>query len=128
MTTKSLVKLSAAIEALTGVALILTPSLVATLLLGVGLDRSGIAIARLTGIALLCFSLACWPGDHVNGNAVFALLSYNVLAAVYLAYLRVGGGFVGGLLFWPALAIHLLLSLLLARATFRQGLPERAKN
>jgi hypothetical protein len=124
MTTKLVVKLSAAIEMLTGAALILTPSVVAILLLGVGgLNGSGIAIARLTGIALLSLVIACWPRDHVTANAVFALLAYNLLAAVYLASLRVAGGFVIGPLLWPACVLHLLFALLLGRAVVRHGLP-----
>lgn len=123
MTTKTVVKLSAAIEVLTGIALILTPSLVATMLLGVGLNGSGIAVARLTGIALLSLAIACWPRDTVTGHAVFALLIYNLLAAVYLASLRVAGGFVDGPLLWPACVLHLLFALLLGYAVFRRGLP-----
>jgi hypothetical protein len=54
MTPRTLVRVSAAIEAATGIALIAAPNLVATLLLGTGFCDSGIAVARLTGIALLC--------------------------------------------------------------------------
>ena len=73
--------LSAAIEAATGVALIAVPGLVAHVLLGAGLSDSGIAVARLTGIALLCLGLACWPGGD---DAIRALFSYNLL--VLLCY------------------------------------------
>jgi len=123
MSTKTVVMLSAAIEMLTGVALILTPSLIAAILLGVGLNGSGIAVARLTGIALLSLAIACWPRDFVAAHAVVALLTYNLLAAVYLASLRIAGGFVGWLLLWPVCFIHLLFALLLGQAVFRHGLP-----
>jgi hypothetical protein len=115
MTTGSLVKTSAALEGATGVALIADPSFVVRVLLGVGLAGGGIAIGRLAGIALLCLGLACWPsGDGPSPRATRALLNYNLLAAFYLGYLRVGGGFFSYLL-WPACALHALLALLLAR-------------
>ena len=115
MTTRTPVILSAAIEAATGVALIAVPGLAARALLGAGLSDSGIAVARLTGIALLCLALAGWPsGDAPTQPAIRALFTYNLLAALYLGYLRVGEGFVSHLL-WPACALHGLLALRLAR-------------
>src|SRR5271157_4924771 len=120
MTTRTLARLSAAIEAATGVALIADPDLVARLLLGVGLSDSGIAVGRLTGIGLLSLGLACWPsGDDATSHATWALFTYNLLAALYLGYLRVGGGFVSYLL-WPACALHALLTLLLARPAYER--------
>jgi hypothetical protein len=118
MNIKSVVIVSAAVEAATGVALMAVPGLVARLLLGVGLSDSGIAVARLTGIALLCLGLACWPGRNGRtAQATRALFVYNLLAALYLGYLRVGGGFVSYLL-WPACALHVVLALLLARRAY----------
>lgn len=110
--------LSAAVEVATGVALIVIPGLVAHVLLGSGLSDSGIAVARLTGIALLCLGLACWPGgDGATQHAIRALFTYNLLAALYLGYLRVGGGFVSYLL-WPACIVHACLALWLARPAY----------
>ncbi len=118
MATSTWVKLSAVIEVATGVALIAVPGFVAQVLLGAGLSDSGIAVARLTGIALLCLGLASWPGaEGVTPPAVRGLFAYNLLAAFYLGYLRVGGGFVSHLL-WPACALHGLLALLLARPAY----------
>ncbi len=115
MNTRRLVILSAAIEVATGLALIAAPGLTARLLLGAGLSNSGIAVARLTGIALVCLGLACWPSGHdATQPTISALLAYNLLAALYLAYLRVGGGFVSYLL-WPACFLHAALALLLVR-------------
>jgi hypothetical protein len=116
MSARRLVMLSAAIEVATGLALIAVPSLVARLLLGAALSDSGIAVARLTGIALLCLGFACWPGrDDATQTAVRALFTYNLLAALYLGYLRVGGGFVSYLL-WPVCVVHAVLGVLLVRA------------
>ena len=115
MTTTLLTKLSAAIETATGMALIAVPLLVARVLLGVSLSNGGIAVGRLAGCALLSLGLACWPTDDDKCmSAVRALLVYNLLAALYLGYLRVSGEFVAFLL-WPACALHAVMALLFAR-------------
>ena len=118
MTTRMLVALSSAIEAATGVALIADPTFVVRVLLGAGLSGAGIAVGRVGGLGLLSLGLACWPGgDDATAQATRALFTYNLLAAVYLGYLRVGGGFDGYLL-WPACALHALLAVLLARPVY----------
>jgi hypothetical protein len=120
MTTSTLVRLSAVIEAATGVALIAAPDLVARVLLGPGLSDSGVAVGRVAGFGLLSLGLACWPtADDATPSAVRALFTYNLLAALYLGYLRVGGGFVSYLL-WPACALHALLAILLARPAYER--------
>lgn len=121
MTTRALARLSAAIEAATGLALIALPDLVARVLLGVGLSGGAIAVGRVAGIGLLSLGLACWPrGADATPEATRALLVYNLLAGLYLGYLRVGGGFVSYLL-WPACAVHVVLGFLLARPAFDRG-------
>ncbi len=123
MTTSTLVRLSAAIEAATGVACIAVPSFVARVLLGADLSAGGIAVARVAGFGLLSLGLACWPnGDGATHPAIRALFTYNLLAALYFGYLRVGGGFVSYLL-WPACALHGLLALLLARPAYEKRTP-----
>lgn len=120
MTTRLLTTVSAVIEAATGIALIAVPDLVARVLLGTGLSDSGMAIGRLAGCALLSLGLACWPtADSVTPSAVRALFAYNLLAALYLGYLRVSGEFVAFLL-WPACALHAGLAILFARTIYRQ--------
>ena len=118
MTATTLVKVSGAIEAATGVALIAAPELVARVLLGAELAASGVAVARLAGCGLLSLGLACWPGsEDAAPQAVRALVIYNLLAGLYLGYLRVGGGFISYLL-WPACVLHLVLGVLLVRAAY----------
>jgi len=120
MTTKLLTAVSAAIEAATGIALIAVPELVARVLLGVALSDSGVAVGRLAGFALLSLGLACRPtADGATPSAVRALFAYNLLAALYLGYLRVSGEFVAFLL-WPACALHAGLALLFARPACRK--------
>jgi hypothetical protein len=118
MTTKALVMVSSTIEAATGLALIIDPELVARILLGTDLLGGGIAVSRVAGAALLALGLACWPGkDDATAQTTCALFIYNFLAAIYLGYLRAGGGFVSYLL-WPVCALHALLALLLARPAY----------
>jgi hypothetical protein len=77
-----------------------------------GDDLSGIAIpvARVTGIALIALSLACWPG-----SALVGMVTYSALVTLYLAYIGFAGGLTGVFL-WPAVAFHLILSILLCCA------------
>jgi len=119
MSTRALTKASAAIELGTAGALIVVPDIVAHLLLGSELSGGGIAVARVAGLALLALGLACWPGgEEAARQAARALFVYNLLAGIYLGYLRVGGGFVGYLL-WPACVLHIVLGLLLARPALK---------
>jgi hypothetical protein len=114
MTIRTLVVVSAAIEMATGIALFAMPGFVARALLGTDLSLPGIAVARLAGLGLFSLGMACWPGnDDITPHQVRALFVYNLLAAVYLGYLRVGAGFVSYLL-WPACVLHALLTVLLA--------------
>jgi hypothetical protein len=118
MTTATLSRVSAGLEVLTGIALMAIPGVVARVLLGVPLLEPGIAVGRLCGIALFSFGLACWSsGETTGAHAIRALFVYNLLAAFYLGYLRVGAGFISYLL-WPACLLHALLGALLARPAF----------
>jgi hypothetical protein len=109
-----LLSLSAIIEAATGLALIVLPSLVGRLLLGAELTGVSISITRVLGIALVALGVACWPGR----TALCGMLTYSILATLYLAYLGVIGRWVGPLL-WPVVALHGILTVLLARAWFQ---------
>ena len=104
---------AAAEAAATSLILLLSPALFGRLILGAELSEPGEALGRLTGIALLSFALACWPKPATKPN--LAMLVYNLLAALYLGYLGIDGTSVGMLL-WPAVALHLVLTALLAAA------------
>ena len=107
---KKLPPLVAFAEAATGLALIIVPSLVGRLLLGSELIGVSIPIARVAGIALVALGVACWPGR----TALCGMLTYSALATLYLLYLGIRGEWVGPLL-WPAVVLHAVLTLLLAR-------------
>jgi len=96
-------------EAATGLALLIVPSLVGQLLFGEELTGIAMPVARVAGIALIALAVACWQGSPLIGMWI-----YNAAVALYLAYVGFAGGLTGVLL-WPAAAIHLVLSILLAR-------------
>jgi hypothetical protein len=99
---------TAVAEACTGLALLIVPSVVGRLLLGEELTGAAVPVARVAGIALFGLGLACWPGPPRAG-----MLTYSALVALYLAYLGFAGGFTGVLL-WPAVALHVILTAFLA--------------
>ena len=106
---------AAVVEIGTGLLLMISPAIVAALLLGA--DVSGVAtpLGRCFGIAVLALGLACWPRrQHAeSGSPAFrAMLTYNVLIALYLAYLGTVGH-LWGLLLWPGVALHGVVALLL---------------
>lgn len=108
---KNVLTLAAVLEAATGLALVLAPALVGQLLLGVELSGVSIVVGRVAGIALIALSFACLPGRTPLGG----MLTYSTLATIYLAHLGFAGGFTGRLL-WPAVGLHVVLTVLLARA------------
>jgi hypothetical protein len=94
-------------EAATGLALLIVPSLVGQLLLGEELSGVAIPVARVAGIALIALGIACWPGPPRIG-----MLTYSTLATLYLGYLGFAGGS-SGILLWPAVVLHVILTALL---------------
>ncbi len=107
---KKVLILAAVVEAVTGLTMLIVPSLVGQLLLGDKIAGVAIVVARVTGIALIGLGVACWPGPPVIG-----MLVYSAVVTLYLFYV----GFVVGLtgvLLWPAVVLHLLLSIFLSRA------------
>ncbi len=107
-TMKKVLALTAVCEACTGVALLIVPSHVGQLLFDEQFAGVTIPVARMMGIALIALALACWPGPPIIG-----VLTYGALATLYLAYLGFEDGLVGVLL-WPAVALHMLLTVLLS--------------
>ena len=96
-------------EAATGLALLSVPSLVGQLLLGEQLAGVAIPVARVAGIALIALGIACWPGPPLVG-----MVTYSELVTVYLAYLGFARGLTGVHL-WPAVVLHVILTVLLTR-------------
>ena len=106
---KKVLIFAACAEIITGLALLVVPSLVGRLLLGEELTGIAIPIARVTGIALIALGIACWLGP-----ALLGMLTYSAVVALYLAYLGFAG-FTGAFL-WPAVIFHIILTVLLIGA------------
>jgi hypothetical protein len=114
-TLKKILGFAAVVEVGTSLALMIDPAIVVTLLLGVDASGLGISLGRCFGIALLALGLACWPGRQrvESGSPAFwAMWIYNVLIALYLAYLGTVGH-LGGVLLWPGGALHAVVALML---------------
>jgi Ca2+/Na+ antiporter len=106
---------AAVVEVGTALALMIDPAIVVTLLLGAEVSGVGMLLGRCFGVALLALGLACWPSRQRadSGSPAFrAMLTYNVLIALYLAYLGTFGH-LRGLLLWPGVALHAAVALLL---------------
>jgi len=111
---RKLLALAAVLEVATGMALLIVPSLVGRLLFGAEFTGVAKPAARVTGIALVALGVGCWP----SSTAFCGMLTYSALATLYLAYLGVTGEWVGPLL-WPAVVLHAVLTLLVARGWFK---------
>ena len=128
MKTKTLLTISASIELATGIAIILSPRLVANVLFSTELNPGGEAIGRVGGCGLVSLAIAYWPrgaclpGEREHEQPTRALFLYNLLAACYLSYLELSGDFASPFLI-PAAALHAILALLFIRPTY-----ETAKN
>jgi hypothetical protein len=108
MANKAPLIVAAIAEAALGLALLLFPSLVGQLFFGESLIGVAIPIARITGIALIALGVACWPGPPIVG-----MLTYSALVTLGLSY----AGFADslrGVLLWPAVILHVILTVLLA--------------
>jgi hypothetical protein len=115
-----LLAFAALAEAATGAALVVVPSLVARLLFGTELSGIAVVVARVAGISLVSLGLACWPGKQPTRAAACGMATYGLLVALYLLYLGIRGEWIGPLL-WAAVALHAVLTLLLAGALFNSS-------
>ena len=107
MNTRLLFRTSAIVEILTGLALLVAPSLVVGLLLGDGVNPIGIAVARILGIGLLSVGVAGWESAGQDSRLApqAGLCIYNIGAAVVLVIIATTGG-INGILLWPVAVLH----------------------
>jgi len=112
---RKILAFAAVVEAATGLALTIDPSLVVALLVGVEVSGIGTLLGRCFGISLLALGLACWPDPQRIGSgdsALRGMFVYNALIASYLTFLGTVRHLEGWLL-WPAVALHGVVALLL---------------
>ena len=114
---KRVLAVAAVVESVTGVALLVVPSLVVKLLFGADLADIAVVTTQFAGLALLSMGVACWPRGSA-ASALSGMLTYSSLATLGLVYTAVRGKWNGPLL-WPAVVLHAVLTLFLARAWFK---------
>jgi hypothetical protein len=113
--TGKLLVVTALAEAAVGLTLLLSPPLVARLLLGVSLDTpAALIVGRIAGAALLSLGGACWLArddgpSRARRGLVAAMLLYNGAAGAVLASAAAAVRLVG-VLMWPAVALHAVLA------------------
>jgi len=110
MKTRLLFKASTIIEVVTGLALLVTPTLVVGLILGDGVSPIGVALARVLGVAVLSLGVAGWesPGQDIRLAPRAGLCIYNIGAAIMFVILGTYGG-MNGILLWPTAVLHAVI-------------------
>ena len=111
---KFLLTLTALIEALTGLGLLIVPAIVVKLLLGAEISGAAIPLGRVAGAALLALGVACWRarGDTQSRAArglIAAILLYNLGAVGVLGDAGIQSTTVG-IALWPAVGLHAVLA------------------
>jgi hypothetical protein len=109
-------------EAATGLGLLTVPSLVGQLLFGEKLTGVAMPVARVTGIALIALGVECWPGSPRVG-----MLTYRAVVTLYLSYVGLAGD-LSGVFLWPAVILHVILTVLLTWAFARGKETNTQKN
>lgn len=109
---RALLSITAVVEAATGLALLLAPSLLVEALLGAPPDMPvGVTVSRVAGGALLALGFACWNArsDATANGLVASMLLYNVstIAVLLLAGTR---HMIAGTAFWPVIVAHAVLA------------------
>lgn len=106
---KNLLAAAALGEAAFGVFVFIAPGLALGLFFGLEPVASAVIMTRVAGIALVGLGIACYPRGPQQGR--YGLLTYSTLVMLYLIDVGIGGA--AGILLWPGVVVHALLSALL---------------
>jgi hypothetical protein len=112
---KLLFLVTAAIEAGTGLLLLVVPAVPLALLLGsTEAAPETLLVGRVTGAALFTIGVSCWlaredKGSPAQRGVLVGILVYDAAAALLLVY---AGAVLkmAGLALWPAVTLHVLLA------------------
>src|SRR5271170_2939350 len=109
-----LLKLTAIIEVVAGLALLAVPAVAVRLLLAAQISGAAIPLGHLAGAALLALGVARWlAGYDAQSRAakglVAAMLLYNLGAVLILAAAGIWSQPVG-ILLWPAVVLHAVMA------------------
>ena len=110
MNTRTLLIVTAFIEAGAGGALLLVPSMAVEFLLGEGLTSpQALVVARIGGAALISVGVACWLGRtgerRWQSGLVRGMVIYNFAVPLLLLQSWIASG-PGGIGLWPAVVLH----------------------
>jgi hypothetical protein len=105
-----LLTLTALIELLTGLALIVVPTVVVRLLLGGEISGAAIPLGRVAGVALLALGVACWLASYDENSCVArgvasAMVLYNLGVVLVLGAAGIQSRPIG-IALWPAVILH----------------------
>jgi hypothetical protein len=112
---KALLSVTGVIEASTGLALLVAPSLLVELLLGTAPGTpAGVTVTRVAGMAVLALGVACWLArDDAESRAakglVAAMFLYNVAVVAILIFAWASLG-LSGVLSGPVVLAHIALA------------------
>jgi hypothetical protein len=105
-----LLKLTACLEALTGLVLIVVPAFVVRLLLGAEISGAAFPLGRVAGVALLALGVACWLASYdVHSCAARGVSSGMVIYNLGVVIVLGASGLQsppGGVLLWPVVILH----------------------
>ena len=115
MKTKPFFIVTSLIEVGAGLALLVSPALAASILLGTSFDTpADLVVGRVGGAALLSLGLSCWRArqdehSRTANGIVSAMLLYNVATVAVLAYAGIGLR-LSGIGLWPASVLHSVMA------------------
>ena len=121
---KRLLIFTSVVEGLSGLIVLVYPPIVIRLLFASEIAGAGVLMSRIAGIILIALGVACWPDRNLL-RAFLGMLTYSLLAMLYLVYVGVNGG--AGILLWPGVAAHAVLSVLLFWAWRKERQASEAK-
>jgi len=98
-------------EAATGLALLIAPGVIVSLLFGAELIGPSEIVSRIAGTALIALAIVCRP--PANRAAYEGMLFYNALVALLLTKTGIVSE-TSGMLLWPTAALHAIFAILLA--------------
>jgi hypothetical protein len=111
---RKLLTTTAVFEGAIGLAFLVYPSFVTSLMLGSSLDTPlSLVVARVAGIALLTLGAACWLARHdelarAARGLVVAMVIYNTSIIALLVYAALAAK-LSGIACWPAVAVHTVM-------------------
>jgi hypothetical protein len=110
---KELLIFTSVFEGLTGLVVLAAPAVAVRLLFGSDITGAGALMSQLVGVSLIALAVACWP-DREMLRPMLGMLTYGALVTLFLVYVGING--TAGILLWPAVVLHTILSVLLVRA------------